>query len=187
MVLAAKLREAGDLDQAMQVYAKAAALMPMAIGAESPHAKMAEIAVEQKNRPRAIAELRTLLTVDLDNLKAARQLASLMKDENITNPAELRPVYERIVALDPFEGEPHTMLGRMAIASNDPAAASQEFKIVLALKPVDLAGAHTDYADALLRSGKPAEARKETLAALEIAPSYERAQDLLLRLTESRH
>jgi tetratricopeptide (TPR) repeat protein len=187
MVLAAKLHSAGNVDEAMQVYEKAAALMPMAIGPESPHAKMADIAVEQKNRPRAIAELRTLLTVDLDNLKAARQLASLMKDENITDPAALRPVYERIVALDPFEGEPHTMLGRMAIARNDAEAASQEFKIVLALKPVDLAGAHTDYADALLRSGKRPEARKETLAALEIAPSYERAQDLLLRLTENRH
>jgi len=131
--------------------------------------------------------LKTLLTVDLDNLKAAQQLASLMKEQGITDPAQLRPVYERIAAIDPFEGEPHTMLGRFAIAQNQPDVAAREFKVVLAGKPVDLAGAHTDLADALFRAGKLPEARKETLAALEIAPSYERAQDLLLRLSGNRH
>jgi len=35
-------------------------------------------------------------------------------------------------------------------------------------------------------SGKRADARRQTLAALEVAPSYERAQDLLLKLAEAR-
>ena len=37
---------------------------------------------------------------------------------------------------------------------------------------------------ALLASGDAAEAKKQTLEALEIAPSFERAQDLLLKLSE---
>ena len=32
--------------------------------------------------------------------------------------------------------------------------------------------------------GRPADAKTQTLAALEIAPSFERAQDLLLRLVD---
>ena len=36
------------------------------------------------------------------------------------------------------------------------------------------------------KSGAAAEAKKQALAALEIAPSYVRAQDLLLRLVESK-
>jgi cellulose synthase operon protein C len=54
---------------------------------------------------------------------------------------------------------------------------------VLALGPVDEAGAHTDLAETYFKAGKRAEAKKQTLAALEIAPTYERAQDLLLKLS----
>ena len=39
-----------------------------------------------------------------------------------------------------------------------------------------------DLAESYLKSGKKADAKKQTLAALEIAPSYERAQTLLLQL-----
>ncbi len=35
-------------------------------------------------------------------------------------------------------------------------------------------------------AGQPAEAKRSTLEALEIAPSYERAQDLLLKITEGQ-
>jgi tetratricopeptide (TPR) repeat protein len=187
MMLGGRSHEAGEDAQAIKAYEKAAALVPKATGAESPHAKLAEIYVDQKDRKKAIAELKTLLAVDLDNLKAARQLASLMKDEGVTDPAQLRPVYARITALDPFEGETHSQLGRLELAQNDADAASHEFKVALALKPVDLAAAHADYAESLYRGGKLAEARKETLASLEIAPSYERAQDLLLTLSGNRH
>ena len=68
---------------------------------------------------------------------------------------------------------------------NDSQAAMREFKSVVAIGPVDLAGAHTDLAESYFVSGKRAEAKKETLLALEIAPSYARAQDLLLQLTDA--
>ena len=51
---------------------------------------------------------------------------------------------------------------------------------------MDQAAAFTDLAESYLKGGRRAEARKQTLAALEIAPSYERAQNLLLKLTEDR-
>jgi len=57
---------------------------------------------------------------------------------------------------------------------------------VVALKPVDPAMAYTDLAESYFKSGNRTEARKQTLAALEIAPSYERAQDLLLKIAEGR-
>ena len=69
---------------------------------------------------------------------------------------------------------------------NQPDAAVREFKAVVALKPVDPAARYTDLAESYFKSGKRAEARKQTLAALEIAPSYERAQDLLLKLVGGR-
>ena len=60
------------------------------------------------------------------------------------------------------------------------------FRVALAAGPVDKAGAHADLAEGLLEAGQKDEARKQALAALEIAPTYARAQDLLLKLAGGR-
>jgi hypothetical protein len=64
---------------------------------------------------------------------------------------------------------------------NDPDLAIREFKAALALGPADRAGAHCDLGEAFLARGSAADAKREALAALEIAPTFERAQDLLLK------
>ena len=46
--------------------------------------------------------------------------------------------------------------------------------------------AHADLAEGLFEAGQRDEARKQALAALEIAPTYSRAQDLLLKLAGGR-
>ena len=176
----------GNIDEAVEAFQRAAELVPVATGADSPHAQLAAIALERKDRPRAIAELQALLNADFDNIVAARQLAGLLKEESVSDPAVLRPVYERIVAIDPFDAEAHRVLGRIAMQRNDPEFAAREFRTVVVLGPVDQAAAYTDLAESYFGSGKRAEAKKQTLAALEIAPSYERAQDLLLKLAEAR-
>jgi cellulose synthase operon protein C len=181
------LRKAGQLDEAMQAFEKAAALVPSAQGKESPHAQMAEIALEKKDTTRAIAELQALLNADFDNIDGPRQLATLLRQAGVDDPAKLRPVYERIVAIDPFDAEAHSMLGRLAMQRNEAEVAAREFRTVLALAPVDRAAAYTDLAESYFKGGKKAEAKKQTLAALEIAPSYERAQELLLKLVDARH
>ena len=179
------LTKGGRADEAIQVFGKAAALWPTATGNDSPHAQLAEIALEKKDRQRAIAELTTLLNVDFENLPVAQHLAALLREENVTDPARTRPVYERILALDPFDGEAHSALGRIALQKNDAEFAAREFRTVLALKPIDPAVTHTDLAESYLKAGKRDDAKRQALAALEIAPSYARAQDLLLQLTDA--
>jgi len=147
---------------------------------------LAAIALEQKDRNRAITELQALVAIDFDNLDAARQLAGLFRDAQTTDPTKLGPVYERIAAIDPFDAEAHVALGRVAMQRGQADAASREFRTVIALKPVDAASAYTDLAESYLKAGKKSDAKKATLTALEIAPSYERAQTLLLTLTDSR-
>ena len=186
MALGRALRDSGDLDGAMQTFARAAALVPVARGRGSPHAQMAEIAIEKKDYTRAIAELQALVAVDFDNLDAARQLALLMRQAGLDDAAMVRAVNARIVAIDPFDLEARVVLGRLAMQRHEPDAATRHFKVVLALGPVDAAAAHTDLAESYFKAGKKAEAKKQTLAALEIAPTYERAQELLLSLVEVR-
>jgi tetratricopeptide (TPR) repeat protein len=180
------LRKAGNADEAVQAFERAVALAPTAAGPDSPHAQLAEIALEKKDRARAIAELTALINADFENIDAAVHLAALLKQEGVTDPAKLRPVYERIVALNPFDGDAHASLGRVVMQRNDVEFASREFRTVIALKPVDPAVAHTDLAESYFKAGKREEAKRQTLAALEIAPTYQRAQELLLKLAEAR-
>ena len=76
------------------------------------------------------------------------------------------------------------MLGRFALERNETDNASREFRAVIALGPVDKAAAFTDLGESYFKGGKRADAKKQILAALEIAPGYERAQGLLLKLVE---
>src|SRR5204863_281148 len=84
----------------------------------------------------------------------------------------------------PFDKEARAALGRIALARSDaPSAefAAREFRTVIALKPIDPAVAHADLAESYLKLGKRDDAKRQALASLEIAPTYARAQDLLLR------
>ena len=184
MALGRALRRDAKLDEAMQAFERAAALIPNASGKDSPHEQMAAIALQKKDDARLIAELTALVAVDANNVDAARQLAAALHRASVDEPAKLRPVYERIAAVDPFDAEAHTYLGRYALQRNDADAAAREFRTVIALGPVDRAAAYTDLAESYFKSGKRAEAKKQTLAALEIAPTYERAQELLLKLVD---
>jgi Flp pilus assembly protein TadD len=186
MALGRAFRKQGAPDDAMQAFERAAGLVPVATGLNSPHAQMAQIAMEKKDKARAITELEAFIASDFNSVNAARELASLLKESGVDDPAKLGPVYQRIVAIDPFDGEAHATLGRFAMQRNQPEVAAREFRAVLALGPVDRAAAHTDLAESYFKSGKRDDAKKQTIAALEIAPSYERAQDLLLKLTEGR-
>jgi tetratricopeptide (TPR) repeat protein len=186
MVLGSALRKTGAADEAIGVLEKAASLVPMATGPSGPSAQIAQIALEKKDPARAIVALRDVVKHDYDNVDAARQLGELLRDSGVSDPAELEPVYRRIVAIDPFDQAAHASLGRFAMQRRDFETASREFRAVLALSPVDQAAAHTDLAESYFQGGERAEARRQTLAALEIAPSYERAQELLLKLAEDR-
>jgi len=184
MALGRALRKDGKTDEAMQAFEQAARLVPLAGGKDSAHDQMAAMAIEKKDTSRAITELTALVAVDFNNVEAARLLAALLKQANIDDPVKLRPVYQRIAAIDPFDSDAHARLGRIALQRNEADAAAREFRTVLALGPVDKAAAFTDLAESYFQAGKRAEAKKQTLAALEIAPNYERAQGLLLKLVE---
>jgi tetratricopeptide (TPR) repeat protein len=121
--------------------------------------------------------LRALLTYDHANVNAARKLAELAAGKSVEDEDfALRLVTD----LDPNDAGAHAVLGRRLMTKSDFAAALIEFEATLALKPLNPAEAHTDVAEALLKLGRREEARKEALAALKDAPTYARAQDLLL-------
>jgi Tfp pilus assembly protein PilF len=67
----------------------------------------------------------------------------------------------------------------------DNGVALRALRAALATNPPDRVTTHTDLAEAYLATGDATRAKQHTLEALEIAPTYERALDLLLRINES--
>ena len=149
MALGRALRKEGQLDEAMQAFERAAALIPTAAGKDSPHDQMAEIAIQKKDTARAIRELSDLVAIDFNNIEAPRQLVSMLRQNGTEDAAKLLPVYQRIAAIDPFDPEAHTAIGRFALQRDDGEAAAREFRTVIALGPVDRAAAYSDLAESL--------------------------------------
>ena len=69
------LVKAGRIDEAFKVLERAAQMVPMATGPRSPHAMMAQMAVQRKDTARAISELEQLLQHANTDLDSARLLA----------------------------------------------------------------------------------------------------------------
>lgn len=90
---------------------------------------------------------------------------------------------ESAVYIWPYDITLHTRLAELYARSGDRARALRERQVVVALAPVDMAEARYQLALAHHEAGDNAAARKEVLRALEAAPNFQRAQDLLLELS----
>jgi tetratricopeptide (TPR) repeat protein len=181
LALGRALASAGDR-AAFEPLERAAALVPMAIGENSPHALMARLAEQLGDVPRAIREYQAVLAHDHAAIEPARSLAALAEKAGDEKTAAL--AHERVVALDPFDSRAHTGSGRYALKRGDAVLAAREFRAALLTGAADKASAHCDLGESYLLAGNVADAKREALAALEIAPTFERAQDLLLKIVE---
>jgi tetratricopeptide (TPR) repeat protein len=183
MQLALKLAEGGDSAGAIATAERAAKLLPTASDDNNPHRVIAEIALKAGDKPRAARALEDVLKIDHSDVESARRLVSLV--EPLGDAARTEAAYRRVVDVDPFDGKAEAALGRLALRRKDTATAVRSFKSALATNPADRASAHTDLAEALVAAGQLKDAKSETLNALELAPSYDRALDLLLKINEA--
>ena len=184
MTLAQSLYEAGDMPAAIATLERASKLVPAANGQQNPNALIAVIATKQGDNARAIRALEAVVKVDSSDVEAARRLAGLVAP--LGDEARTAVAYERVAGLDPFDAQAQSAVGRYALKQKDGSRAVRALRAALAAGPADKATAHVDLAEAFLMVGQYGDAKRETLAALEIAPSFERAQDLLLRIVNAQ-
>jgi tetratricopeptide (TPR) repeat protein len=182
MQLGVELRKAKDLDGAVAAFERALEVVPGATGSNSPNALIAAVAMEKKDTQRAIRALEAHVRLDASDVEAARLLASLL--EPTGDSARTEDAHARVVAADPFDAHSQAAVGRFALGRQDTQTALRSFRSALATNPADRATAHTDLAEAYVQAGQLGEAKREIVSALEIAPSYERAQDLLLKIVD---
>ena len=149
--------------------------MPNATGDDSPNALIAAIALKKGDKVRAARALDALTAHAQTDVASSRELVTLL--DGAKEPARMQVALKRLVAIDPFDAQAQSKLGRMTLDAGHVPEAVRIFRAALGARPVDRAGAHADLAEALALAGEKDEAKKQALAALEIAPTFTRAQE----------
>ena len=82
----------------------------------------------------------------------------------------------------PLDLEEHQKLGDLLMEQKQYAPAVREFESLLSLNTPDKANAYYKLAESNFAKGDRQVARTNVMKALEIAPTYEPAQELLLKI-----
>ena len=168
MRLGQALYEAGNAAEAIAALERASKLLPQANGDANPNAMIAQIATKQGDTARAIRALEAVVKVDSADVESARTLAQLVAKGG--DAARTAAAYAVVAELDPFDVQAQTAVGRQAMQQKDAPRAIRAFRSALAAGPPDRAAAHVELAEAHFLAGQFGDAKRETLAALEIAP-----------------
>jgi tetratricopeptide (TPR) repeat protein len=91
-------------------------------------------------------------------------------------------VFKDVLMVAPLRSQVHLDYGDRLTAANRPREALVEYQALLAMKPQDLAEAHFRIAKTYVALEDRAKGREHLLYALEIAPHYREAQQLLLEV-----
>ncbi|MFL6332547.1 MAG: tetratricopeptide repeat protein [Pyrinomonadaceae bacterium] len=175
------LRAEGDPDGAIQHYRRAVELYPNYAGEGNAYEALADIYEKRGDVDATASALESLLKYDETNLKALGRLAELRLKQG--DRARAIEALRLGFYVAPFEPAGHARAGELYLETKDAAGALAEFQSALALRPPNEAEAQYNVARAYHALGKTAEAKRAVLRALEAAPSYEKAQELLLTIT----
>ena len=177
--LGSRLRAAGENEEAIPYLEQALQVFPTAAGENSPYDLLIEIYEETGRQEEALKVRQQWWKIAPRFVENGRQLAKLLSSRD---PEQASRYLQETMYVDPLQPDAHRDLGDLYLETGQPAEAVREFKIFLSLDPVDEATAHYKIAMALLESGDDQGARRHILLSLEIAPSFQEAQRLLLRV-----
>lgn len=167
-------------DEALTHFERAAQIWPESAGEESPYFAIAEIKQAQGDQDGAIAALRSLVARNENTDTARSQLSTLLEAKGRTE--EALGVLDSAVFIYPFDPKLHERRALLATRLQRANAVREARRALVELNPVDKAEAYFQLAVAELEAGDRAAARRSVLRALEVAPRFARAQELLLKI-----
>ena len=180
LALGIMLFQEDRLEEAEEHLREALRLFPGYGGLDSPYWFLAQIHQQRGETERAAAALARLTALNESHYEAFLQLADLRTE--LGDAAGAAEAMDAAVLIYPYEVGLHDRLAQAHEARGDAVGAVRERRAILALEPADLAGAYYGLALAYVTAGDPAQARRSVLRALEIAPNFAAALDLLLDL-----
>lgn len=182
LALGKALFEEERIDDAEKEFREALRLFPEYGGPDSPYLYLAHIHRSRGDVVRAAQALQQLDGLNESLFSVAAEEAELRME--LGQPEAAARALKKVVEIAPFSVEPHQVLAELYRELGNPEGAVLERRAILALDPADRADAHYRLAVALADAGEVAEARSQVLKALELAPTYDPALELLLALRE---
>ena len=159
---------------------RAQALIPEYAGGDSAYWLLAKIYAQRGENEKAVEQLRRMIAINADHYEAHLGLAGLLEAQN--DPSGAAETLSRAIYIYPYNPTLHEDLAALFEATENWHMAAGARASVVALGPVDMAEAHYRLAYAHSKAGDKDAARYQVLRALEIAPNYYEALELLLAL-----
>jgi cellulose synthase operon protein C len=170
----------GDWPKALTAAERAVELFPDYVEQGSAYLVKARAHEEAGEPEEALATLREYHRRGGHDPATLRRLADKLTERGDRQDA--LAVLEDLLLVAPLQRELHADLGDRLLEAERPEEALVEYQIFAALDPHDRAAAHYRLARAYHALENPARAREQLLYALEIAPHYRDAQQLLLEI-----
>ena len=170
----------GDTKTAEIHFRRALELFPYFTGDGNAYVALAKILETGGELSKAADVLDSLVSVDENNVNALKEIARLRQKTG--ENAKAAQALQMSFYISPFDYALHTTAGELSFTTKDYTNALSEFQAALALQPPNIAEANYNVATAYHALGRQLEAKRAVLHALEAAPRYEKAQELLLRI-----
>lgn len=180
LAMGALLVDEGRLDEAIPYLRRAKELFPEYAGKDSSYWLLAQIYQSKGEPDKAVEELSRLVSLNGQHYDALVQLAELRETAGDTTEAAV--ALEGAVYVYPFEVSLHRRLADVYRTLGDHPNVIRERKALVAVEVTDRAQVLYELALAYFEAGDPVRARREVLRALEIAPSFDEALNLLVKL-----
>jgi len=178
------LAQQKQYDTVLAQGSRVVSIYPEYVGDANAYELMAEAYRSKKDTKAEISVLTEYMRQGGQSPEVLKRLAMLEDDEG--QKAEAAATLMRINYIYPVKDEElHRKLGDLLYAQKQYDGAIREYIAVLALSPLDKAGAQFQLAQAYLAAGQKDKAEESVLAALEVAPGYKPAQKMLLELNQS--
>jgi tetratricopeptide (TPR) repeat protein len=184
LLAAAALLQVGDTTAALPLLERARALFPGDGSADGPQGVLAHIYIARGDARKAAEALTQVVLHNESDAGAALALARL--EEQLGDKAKAADALDRAMYINPFDIAQHQHLADLYASLGDKGKVIRERRAVVALGPVDRAEAYFRLALAQHDAGEDRQARTSLLRALEDAPNFTPAQELLLTIVDGR-
>ena len=176
-----ELVNSGQSDAALAEGETVRRLYPEYVQDANAYEFLSRIKMAKGDKAGALAVLVDYQKYGGSNPAVLKQLATLQEEQGKTR--EAAATLEAINDIYPVNDQDlHRRLGALLLKEEDYPAAVREYSAVVAINPLDKAGAQYDLAQAYFAAHQLDLAERTVLSALEAAPGYRPAQQLLLKI-----
>jgi tetratricopeptide (TPR) repeat protein len=160
-------------------------LYPQYVYNQNAYELVAGAYLQQGAKGAAVRVLSAYVTAGGRDPGSLVRLAQLQ--EELGDLAAAASTLDRLNYIDPaYDPDIHRRLGTLLVKLARYPQAVRELKATIAAHPHDLAGAQYALAQAYVAAGERDKAKEAVVDALETAPGFKAAQQLLIKLTDSK-